>query len=77
MMHFDSYTVEQHEHGVVVTGKIPVNSFDALGAMLAGAGLTLFDIAIAKALGATLVATTETGSTAWRRELGIGEHDND
>jgi hypothetical protein len=69
--HPDSYTVEQHEHGVVITGRIPVTSFDALGAMLADAELTLFDTAIAKKLGATLVATTEVGSRARRLELGI------
>lgn len=67
----DSYTVTRHEHGIVVTGIVPLQDICALMGAWQEAGYTLCDALIANHLGVNSVYTTEAGSREWRRELGL------
>lgn len=72
-----SYRVEQHKHGVVVMGLLPISDMCHL---LKGWGedqmFDVTDVLIAEHYGAALVATTMEGSRLWRAELGISEERN-
>lgn len=63
------YAVEQHAHGVLVTGShMPVGEFAALASLWKKQGWTLLDPGIAKSLGALFAVTNKKHRAAWMAE---------
>lgn len=63
------YTVERHEHGWLVRGRIPFHDIAWLMRLVPEDGL--LDGRIAELTGATIALTTTEDSEAWRWHLGI------
>lgn len=71
----ESYTVEEHEHGLLVRGPVPVAHLPELGARALDKGWDQWDAGLAMALtdpgGArvSLVYVSKTSREAWRNEV--------
>lgn len=71
-----SYRVEEHEHGMVIVGPIPVSELlPLMRTWKRERRLTWCDAIVAQHLGASMVCTTKEGSDAWRKELGLDGRD--
>jgi hypothetical protein len=64
-----AYSIEEHEHGVVLRGEIPVGDFAALGKAWKKRRLVEIAPGVASALGATMAVTTKGGTKAWENAL--------
>jgi hypothetical protein len=63
------YTIERHEHGWLVRGPFPVDDLTWLIRLVPDDGIA--DARISQALGGSMALTTDEGSKAWRKQLGI------
>lgn len=69
-----SYTVEEHEHGIVVKGPVPISDLLALlKVWKRERGLNWCDAVVAQALGASFVVCAKRDSDLWRKKLGVYE----
>jgi len=66
------YVVDELEHGVSITGPVPIPVLCALAEVYRERGLDLADTAIASKIGASIVFVSRDGGDRWRQELGIG-----
>ena len=63
------YTIERYEHGWLVCGPIPVDDLTWLMRLVPDDGIA--DARVSQALGGSMALTTDEGSKAWRKQLGI------
>lgn len=70
-----TYTIEEHEHGLVVRGPIPISAFLSVTTRAEAKGWTLLDPGIAMALSdpegarVSIVCVSRESGAAWRAEL--------
>ena len=63
------YTIERYEHGWLVRGAVPVDDLTWLMRLDPDDGIA--DARVSQALGGSMALTTDEGSKAWRKQLGI------
>ena len=63
------YTIERYEHGWLVRGPIPADDLTWLIRLVPDDGIA--DALVSQSLGGSLALTTQDGSKAWRKQLGI------
>ena len=63
------YTIERYEHGWLVRGAVPVDDLTWLMRLVPDDGIA--DARVSQALGGSMALTTDEGSKAWRKQLGI------
>jgi hypothetical protein len=66
------YTVEHHQHGITISGPIPLDDITSIVLLGTSNGYDLADALLSGHLpGVTMVLTNKTSGAAWRKELGL------
>jgi len=73
-----SYTIDYREHGMTISGPVPLGDMSGLIAIATEHGYDIVDGLLSeRVVGATMVFTDKEGSQAWRKELGLDEEEPD